>query len=60
MATSNNNSAILDVVAVNKEILSMKDTVDVDSHHLHRNSNNYEHSPVSGYKYINNKRNRFT
>lgn len=40
MASTGNNSAVLDVVVVNKEIPLLKDTIEIDPHSLYSNSNN--------------------
>lgn len=45
MESNSNTSAILNVVAVNKEIPSLKDTIEVDPHNLY--NSNYDSSIVS-------------
>lgn len=50
MASNSNNSAILDVVAINKEMPSLKDTIEIDPHSLYSNSNN-DNSLVSILKW---------
>lgn len=47
--SNSNNSAILNVVAVSKELPSLKDTLEVDPHNLY--NSNYDSSLVC-YKFI--------
>lgn len=46
MASNSNNSAILDVVAINKELPLLKDTKETNPQSLYSNSN-YDNSLVS-------------